>query len=414
MSERSWSLSHPFGTAKRPNERLAIAIGVGAMGTLGFAVTSPILPDLAETFGVSRGSIGLVQAAVSIPGVLFSAFIGYLADRLGRRRVVLTGLLIFSVFGFAGFFARSFWGLIGVRFLQGIGTSGILGMGIVLIGDAFEGEARTRAMGINIVGVTLVSMLGPVASGFLATGGTFRAFLIFVIGFPLAAWASRMPSDRPTERVALPHNHVVDGVRTMRRRGTFVDYAGLLVATLSAVFILHGLGLTVTPLFLEKTFGTEVGTRGLILAFFQGGTILVALRIGQILARVGAIRALSLAFWLMAIGAALAGLAPTQWTVGGGLFVAGIGFGLFIPQAQSYAASAAGDAYRGVTVLIWVTIVRLAQVIGPPMGSLVADGIGGRWAFLIAAGGMSVIAVAWRPVRAFMHRETRTGKIRTG
>jgi hypothetical protein len=38
------------------------------MGTLGFSITAPILPDLADALGVSRASIGLVQAAVSVPG----------------------------------------------------------------------------------------------------------------------------------------------------------------------------------------------------------------------------------------------------------------------------------------------------------------------------------------------------------
>jgi ACDE family multidrug resistance protein len=401
-----WSWTHPFGTATRPNERLAIAIGVGAMGTLGFAVTSPILPDLATYFGVSRGSIGLVQAAVSVPGVLFSILIGYMADRFGRRRVVLTGLIFFSVFGCAGFFARSFWGLVGVRFLQGIGTSGILGVGIVLIGDAFKGEARTRAMGINITGITLVQMMGPIVSSQLAIGGIFRSFLIFTIGFPLAIWASRMPSDKPTTTIALPHRHIGLAIRKMRRDGTVVDYLGLLVATLSAVFVLHGLGLTVTPLFLEEEFGTTVGMRGLILAAFQAGVILVAVRIGPILARLGAERALTMAFWMMAIGAALAGIAPNEWSVAGGLAFAGLGFGLFIPQAQAYAASAAGAEFRGVTVLIWVTVVRSAQVLGPPTGSNIADGFSGRTAFLLAAIGMALLAASWRPLRAMVQRRT--------
>lgn len=402
MTTSSWSWTHPLGTATSPNERLAIAIAVGALGTLGFAVTSPILPDLATEFGVSRGSIGLVQASVSIPGVLFSALIGYMADRLGRRRVVLTALLVFSIFGCAGFFARSFWGLIAVRFLQGVGTSGILGVGIVLIGDAFQGEARTRAMGINITGVTLVAMMGPIVSSQLATGGIFRSFLIFLIGFPLAVWATRMPTDKPSGNIDLPHRHIAAARRKMRMDGTIVDYAGLLVATLSGVFVLHGLGLTVTPLFLEEEFSTPIGERGLILASFQAGTILVALRIGPLLAKFGRQRALTLAFWMMALGAGLAGLAPSAWAVAGGLAVAGLGFGLFVPQAQSYAASSAGDRFRGVTVLVWVTIVRTAQVIGPPTGSNIADSIGGRAAFLVAAGGMALLAASWRPVRSVL------------
>lgn len=377
-----------------------MAIAVGAMGTLGFAITSPILPDLADSFGVSRASIGLLQAAVSVPGVLLSALIGYFADRVGRRRVVLLALLIFSVFGVAGFFARSFWVLVGLRFCQGVGTSGILGVGIVLIGDAFEGDARTRAMGFNITGITIISMSGPIVAGLLATGGTFRPFLIFLIGFPLMAWASRMPPDRPTHTIAAPTRHMAAAVRAMREQRTLRDYVGLLIATLAAVFILHGLGLTVTPLFLEEEFGVPVAVRGFILASFQAGTILVAIRIGRLLTRFGARRALTLAFWSMALGTTVAGLAPEAWVVGAGLGIAGIGFGLFLPQVQAFTAAAGGARYRGVTVLMWVTVVRIAQVVGPPTGSQLSDRIGTRVVFLVAAGGMAVLAASWRPVRS--------------
>ena len=345
-----------------------------------------------------------MQAAVSVPGVLFSALIGYSG---GSHRAPQSGsdaLLLFSVFGLAGFFGRSFWGLIAVRFIQGIGTSGILGMGVVLIGDAFTGDARTRAMGINLTGITLVSMTGPIVAGFVAAGGTFRPFLIFLIGFPLAVWASRMPSDNPIGTVERPTRHLKAAMRTMKVNRTRRDYLGILVASLAAVFILHGLGLTVTPLFLEAEFGTSVEIRGFIVGAFQLGVILAAARIGRILSRHGEQRAISFAFWLIAGGAALAGSAPQPWVVGAGLAVAGLGFGTFIPQAQAYAASAAGDEYRGVTVLMWVTVVRLAQVVGPPTGSQIADRVGARPVYFVAAAGMAVLASVWLPLRRSIQR----------
>lgn len=403
---RSWSFSHPFGTASDPRERLAIAVAVGAMGTLGFAVTSPILPDLADAFGVSRGAIGLVQAAVAIPGVIFSVLIGYLADRFGRRRVVLAALTLFTVFGLSGFVAQSFWGLVMVRFVQGIGTSGILGVGIVLIGDTFTGRERTKAMGINMTGVTSVAMAGPIVAGLLATGGTFRAFLIFLIGLPLIIWASRMPSDKPTESVDPPVKHVAAGVRAMKSEGALVNYIGLLVATFGAVFILHGLGLTVTPLYLDAEFGVEVAVRGFLLASFQVGIILVAIRIARILARFGTRRVLTAAFSLMAVGALIAGLAPSQWFVAGGLFVSGFGFGMFMPLAQSFAASASTVMFRGVAVLVWVTVVRAAQMVGPPLGSQLAASANYRLAYFIAAAGMAGFAVGWQPIQRFFSRSS--------
>lgn len=391
-------LIHPVGVASSRWERLAIAISTGAMGTLGFSITSPLLPDLADALGVDRGAIGLVQAAVSIPGVLLSALIGYYADRLGRRRVVLFSLLLFATAGAAGYFARSYWLLVGARFVQGIGTSGILGLSIVLVGDLFEGPERTRAMGFNLTGLTLVNMAGPITSGFIGATDVFRPFLIFLIGYPLAIWASRMPSE-PGNVTESPLRHAGAALGDLRRNRHLVDFVGVLGATMATTILLHGFGYTTTPLYLDTVFGIESSGRGLIIASFQVGTVVAAIQIGRVRARQAGSTIVALALSLMAIGAAVTAVAPAWWFVSIGLGLSGIGFGLFVPLAQDRAATMGGALYRGLTVLTWVTFVRIAQVIGPPAGSTMAESLGSRVTFGIAAAGMGLAALAWRPVR---------------
>lgn len=391
-------LIHPVGVASSRWERLAIAISTGAMGTLGFSITSPLLPDLADALGVDRGAIGLVQAAVSIPGVLLSALIGYYADRLGRRRVVLFSLLLFATAGAAGYFARSYWLLVGARFVQGIGTSGILGLSIVLVGDLFEGPERTRAMGFNLTGLTLVNMAGPITSGFIGATDVFRPFLIFLIGYPLAIWASRMPSE-PGNVTESPLRHAGAALGDLRRNRHLVDFVGVLGATMATTILLHGFGYTTTPLYLDTVFGIESSGRGLIIASFQVGTVVAAIQIGRLRARQAGSTIVALALSLMAIGAAVTAVAPAWWFVSIGLGLSGIGFGLFVPLAQDRAATMGGALYRGLTVLTWVTFVRIAQVIGPPAGSTMAESLGSRVTFGIAAAGMGLAALAWRPVR---------------
>ncbi len=400
MSERrsNWAWHHPLGVAASRWERLAIAISVGAMGTLGFSITSPLLPDLADALGVDRGSIGVVQAAVSVPGVLLSMLIGYLADRLGRRRVVLASLLIFATFGAAGFLARDYWALVGVRFLQGVGTSGILGLGIVLVGDLFEGKERTKVMGWNLTGVTVVNMVGPVASGTIGAGGVFRPFLIFLIGYPLAMWASRMPSD-PTRNVESPLRHLASAVAMLREKRQLADFLGVLVATVATTVLLHGFGYTVAPLFLDSEFGIESAGRGLIIAAFQVGSVVAAVQIGRIRAKRTGSNVVTIAFWCMAAGAAVTAFAPAWWAVALGLGLGGVGFGLFIPLAQDRAATMGGTVYRGLMVLTWVTFVRIAQVIGPPTGSFTSEGLGPRFTFGAAAVAVTIGSLVWRPIR---------------
>ncbi len=383
------------------------------MGTLGFSITSPLLPDLAEALSVDAGEIGLLQAAVSVPGVLLSLLIGYFADKVGRRRVVLVSLLLFSLAGAAGFFARTFTLLVVARLVQGIGTSGILGLSIVLVGDLFTGAERTRAMGFNMAGLTLVNMAGPTLSGVVGQEDVFRPFLIFLIGLPLALWVSRMPVD-PPRRAESPLRHLGEAFRFVRNAGHLVDYIGILGATVATTVLLHGFGYTTTPLFLDEVFGVESSGRGLIIAAFQVGTVVAAIQIGRLRARRSGNTLVSLSLGLMAAGAVLTASAPAWWFVAVGLGIAGVGFGLWVPIAQEHTAEVGGDLYRGLTVLMWVTFVRVAQVVGPPMGASMSESIGPRTTFMVAGAGMGLAMLLWRPVRTaatarFVRPTTGTG-----
>lgn len=404
-------LIHPIGVSSSRWERLAIAVAAGSMGTLGFSITSPLLPDLAEALAVDAGGIGLVQAAVSVPGVLLSALIGYFADRVGRRRVVLSSLILFSLAGAAGYFARSFWLLIAARLIQGIGTSGILGLSIVMVGDLFTGAERTRAMGINMAGLTVVNMAGPTLSGLIGAEDVFRPFLLFLVGLPLAVWVSRMPTDGGREAES-PLRHLGDTIRYIRHRGQLVDYAGVLIVTVANTVLLHGFGYTTTPLYLDEVFGIESSGRGLIIATFQIGTVVAAIQIGRLRAKRTGSSLVSLSLAAMASGALITAVAPTWWVVAIGLGVSGTGFGLFVPLAQERAAEVGGAVYRGLAVLMWVTVVRVAQVIGPPMGGSMSEGIGPRATFAIAGASMAVALLTWRPIRRYAQHRTSTGEER--
>jgi len=113
------------------------------------------------------------------------------------------------------------------------------------------------------------------------------------------------------------------------------------------------------------------------------------------------------AFSLMAVGMAVTALAPRWWAVAVGLAISGIGFGLFVPQAQEKAATLNDPLFRGLTVLTWVTFVRFAQVVGPPAGSWSAENLGPRITFAIAGLVMLFAAVLWKPIRHYFSTRAR-------
>lgn len=372
---------------------------------LTFAVITPALPDLATELGVSRGSIGLLQGAVAIPGIFLAIVIGYLADRRGRRFVAVGSLLVFGVAGLAGFFVREFWPLVLLRAVQGIGTSGMLSLGVVIVGDLFPpGAARRWALGINSAGITVTAMISPVVGGILADGGAFRPFLLFGLALPLIPFAMLLPGkpDGPAPAPALVHVGAM--TRELRERGSFADFVGLIPFSLMAMVVFVGFGFTVTPLFLERVFDVGASERGFLQAILSVGSSISTLNTARLAGRFGPSPVLDASFVSIVAGFALLAAAPNLWVVGVGLFIIGSGLGLIFPLLQDFVASSVSGRYRGAAVGTWISSIRTGQAAGPVVGAGLADGLGERQAYWIAAGLMGFLAAGWRPLRRLASR----------
>lgn len=382
---------------------------ITGMGVLAFSAILPALPDLADELGVSRGAIGWVQGAVAIPGVFLAAFIGYLADRYGRREVIRASLVIFGVFGLALFFARDFRLLLLFRLLQGFGTSGLLSLGVVVIGDVFTGSDRRWAMGLNLAALTGVTTLAPIVGGALAEGGAFRPFLLYALAIPVWIWARKLPDRPEAPPPAPPLIHIRAALSDLRSRGTLSDFLGVLPMSFITLGIFLGVGLTVTPLFLEAEFGLSASRRGLVQAVGSAASSTASIMSGRVGARFRSSTILSVSFLLMVAGFTIIGIAPSLWFVALGLAVLGSGTGSIFPLLQDYAASAGPAIYRGALVGTWVSANRLGQWLGPSNGTLLADAVGERQAYGIAAVTMAAVFLVWRPARAVARRRVRQG-----
>ena len=387
-----------------PRRMLPLILTITGMGVLAFSILVPVLPDLARELGVSRGSIGLVQGAVAIPGIFLAALIGYLADRLGRREVVRASLLIFGTAGLLCFFARSYWLLVALRILQGVGTTGLLSLGVVVIGDSFEGHERRWAMGLNLAAITGMTTIAPVVGGFLAEGGAFRPFLVFLVAYPVWWWARRLP-DRPSMgETSPPLRHAMATVSSLRARGHLSDFLGMLPMSFITIAVFLGIGITVTPLLLEREFALSVSQRGLIAAVGSAASSMASIFSGRIGRRFLPSRVLVVAFGLMVTGFITIGAAPNLWFVALGLAVLGSGTGSIFPLFQTYAASAVPSDYRGASVGMWVSANRLGQWAGPTAGTAIAASVGERQSYFGAAVVMAAVALVWSPLRGSARR----------
>ncbi len=377
---------------------LLLILGVTAVGQLSFAAVPPVLPELAAALGVSRSAIGLVQGMVAFAGIFVAAYMGYLLDRFGRRRVVRWSLLVFGTAGSACFFAGDYW-VLGLRLVQGIGASTLLSVGIVLIGDQFEGHRRRWAMGLNVTAITVVGTLGPIAAGVIGEGGSFRPFLLYLIAFPVWAAARHLPEPAHAPAPQPPLEHLREALADLRRRHRLGDFLGLLPLSMITLLVYYGLSQALTPLFLEREFGLGTTQRGLLLAVGAAMSSVASALAGLLGARLRPAVIISFSLPLLMTGFIAVGLAPSLWVVGLGVGLIGCGYGFLVPVLMGFATSVGQPRFRGILVGTYVSGNRVGMFVGPALSTVVAGAVGERLTYLMGAVVMALVAGALLPVR---------------
>lgn len=136
-------------------------------------MVAPLIPRLSTTFDVSAEMAGVMVPAYLLPYGASTLFYGILADRIGRRRIMLASLCAFVLLTAATATAHSIRELVVWRFLTGLGASGVVPLALALMGRLFSFEQRGRPLGW---------LFGAMAGG-MAFGSTFGALLE-----PLLTW----------------------------------------------------------------------------------------------------------------------------------------------------------------------------------------------------------------------------------
>ena len=133
------------------------------------------LPVLRDTFGMSADVVAWTSSAFTLPYMILMPVYGRLSDGVGRRRLILAGIAIFTAGSAMALFATNLtWLMIG-RAVQGFGIAGIMPLGMAFIATIFRAGERGKALGTwGSVG-PLTAAIGPFFAGFLVDAWGWRA-----------------------------------------------------------------------------------------------------------------------------------------------------------------------------------------------------------------------------------------------
>lgn len=340
---------------------------------LGTALLSPVLDSLIDPLGASPATIGLMMSAFTAPSVVVIPIAGVVADRYGRRPVILFGLLWFGLTGTAIAFTTDYTVVLSLRLLQGIGFAALTPIIITSLGDLYTGTKEATAQGLRFTGSGLSQTVFPLCAGVLVGVAWQYPFLLNAIAFPIAVV------------IYLFFEEPVDPDADRSDDGDAAGFGDLWALVSQrrawAMVVVRGtptmawLGfLTYNSLVVVDLVGGTPAQAGLLAALGSLSYALAATQAGRITARFDS-RLLPLVGMnvSMAGGVGLVFVSRTLATAAVGVVLMGLGFGVTLSLYRSIVTSLAPASLRGGFVSIGEGVGRLSSTVTPlAMGAAIA------------------------------------------
>ena len=342
--------------------------------TLGFGVVIPIIPFYMESLGARGTELGLLVASYAVMRLIFAPIWGSLSDRVGRKPIMMIGILGYGLTMVLFGLATELWMLFAARILSGILSSATSPTTMAYIGDSTSEQDRGSGMGILGAAVGLGTIFGPALGGLLAGESLSTPFFIAGAMSLLAlvlTWIllpeslpeeSRQPADK---RIPLPE------IRAWWQ-ALFSPIGILLVLAFlltSGLMIFYG----IFGLYALERFGygpEEVGVVfmvvGLVTAVTQGGLT------GPITRRWGEAPVIKIGMLGSAVAFLLMAGADSYWSllVTIGLFV--FTTALLTPAVSSLTSKRA-ETQQGMAMGLSNSFMSLGRIAGPLLAGFAFD-----------------------------------------
>lgn len=345
---------------------------------MGAGLVSPILDSLTGPLDTTAADLSLLISVFSAPAIVMIPLAGMVADRYGRRPILILSLVLFGAAGTAIAFTRNFGVILVLRALQGVAFAGIGPVIITSIGDLYDSGTETTAQGIRFTGSGLTSATFPLLSGAIVVVGWQYPFLLYALALPTAV-AVYIWFDEPTARNEDAQVSVADGgtdtsqlsalfgLLSNRRVFAFVIARGLPVATWFGF-------LTYNSVIIVRFADGSPSTAGLLITIASLAYAVTASQSGRVTERfpsqwiplIGGNLCLGFGFiaFLFAPGIPLKGV---------GIGICGVGFGIVLSLYRSIITGLATADLRGGLVSLGEGFGRVIATLTPvAMGAVIA------------------------------------------
>jgi len=344
------------------------------MSTLGTALVSPLLSTLTGPFGVSETQIGLIITAFSAPAILCIPLAGFLGDRVGRKPLLVGGLVVYGISGTSVALTTDFRIVLFLRFVQGCGYSLVLPTIVASVGDLYEGVTEATAQGLRFATSGVSQMTFPLVAGLLIAFAWQYPFALYAVAIPVSVLVY-LWFDEPARSDASATESSSAGQMPLKAYLSRPPVAALLVARGLPEFLFIGF-LTFNSMIVVRVLNYSPREAGLLVAVCSLVYALAATQTGRLTTIFdNRLPLMTLGTAGMGAGLLIVAFAPSLLILVIGIVAFAVAYGVLITLYRSTITGIGSSEVRGSLVSIGESIGRVFATIVPVVvGSLVAIG----------------------------------------
>lgn len=334
--------------SNQPQNSLAIAATLLLTSTLTVmsgATIAPSLPAMQEYFANVENSELLVRLVLTIPALFIAIgglFAGQLVDRFGRKPLLMVATLLYGLAGSSGFILNSLGTILIGRALLGLSVAGIMTAATTLVADYYQGQKRASFMGLQAAFMGLGGVLFLSVGGFIADLNWRFPFLIYLSAWGIFAAIVTILYE-PNRKLAI----LTPSTSSMTEPSMPLAVLAMIYSVALFYMVAFYLIPVQLPFYLKELNNASAAASGLAIAASTLASSIASLRYGFVKEHMGYVSIVVWAFAIAAVGYLAIAIAGSYNFVLLGLIVAGLGFGLLMPNLNVWLSSIVPDSLRG-------------------------------------------------------------------
>lgn len=359
----------------RDSEELIVLCGSTFLVMAGQGVVSPVLPLYAKDFGVSATMVGLTLTVFALARLIVNVPAGIVADRFGRRILLVGGPIVTSIGMFGSGFADDIWTLLVWRFVAGAGSALYMSGAMIYLIDIAPPAQRARYVATNQWALSAGVAIGPGVGGLIADsyGLDVPFHVVGVAAIFTAVYAAfRLPE---TRGLASEDETADSDAAPISPMSFLLGRQFLLIALVSATIFMTRAGTraTLMPLHAEDALGWGPAEIGVVFTATGVMTLFTLMPAAWATDAVGRRNVILFSGVVAGIGALV--VAQTSSVMGFviGNVVLSLGTGTAGPAPAAYVADIAPAHMRGLAVAMYRSAGDVGFLAAPPLLGLLSE-----------------------------------------